>query len=177
MKDKNVFEKAKMNTVLIPLAGFIAAAALILAVTLTAAYSGAFTRLSDRENEQSVRFDLPDQPEYDYGIETVENTANTVIEIYMIDFEVSDGTVYYEFNIVNESDETAKIKDVRCMIYSNGTCVKSSTLAADLTLDMHNYKHISGKVSAVDADSAVIYVSYNDLQGGTADAYTVCKKK
>ena len=47
MKDKDIFEKARMRTVIIPIAGFITAAATVLLVIFSAAYFGAFNVMKE----------------------------------------------------------------------------------------------------------------------------------
>ena len=47
MKKTDVFEKASMPGIVIPLAGFIAAASLLLLIVFAAAYGGAFTQMSE----------------------------------------------------------------------------------------------------------------------------------
>lgn len=178
MKDKSIFEKARMNAVLIPAACFIASAALILAVIFAAAYFGGFTRLSDRDDASGAEFRQPDAPEYDYGIETVNEDPEARLEIYVLMFTASDnGAVDYKFNIVNESGAAATVKDARCMIYSKGQCVRSGTLASGIRLNGHSYKEISGHADAEGADTVIFYVSWRDDNGASADTYKVCEKK
>ena len=178
MKDKNVFEKARMNGVLIPLAGFVAAAALILAVIFISAYFGAFTGLSDKEQEHSAEFEEPAPPSYDYGIETVNEEPEVEVEIRILEFTSSDdGDVSYKLKLVNNNGTSAKVTDARCMMYEKEKCVKSSTLAKDITLEGGTFAELSGVEKTDGADTVIFYVSWEDQYGSKADAYTVCKKK
>ena len=178
MKDKNVFEKARMNAVLIPLAGFIAAAALIPAVISAAAYFGAFTYLSDKESGSDPVFEEPEKPEYSLDIETVNENPLSVVEIEVVKFKSGDDkTVSYKIDLKNESEAFAKIKEVRCMIYGNGRCVKSSSLANGLTLDGGGSKTLSGTAEAEGADAFIFYVSWEDENGASADTYYTVNKE
>ena len=177
MRDKNVFEKARMNGVLIPLAGFIGAAALILAVIITAACFGAFTGISDKAPEKTADFEKPEIPEYDHVLETVNENPESEAAIQIIEFSFSDdGNVSYKLKLVNDGGAAAKIKDVRCMIYEKEKCIKSSTLAGDLTLEGGSFIELSGSDEAKSADAVIFYASWEDRYGAAADTYTVCKK-
>lgn len=177
MKDKNVFEKARMNGVLIPLAGFVAAAALILAVIFISAYFGAFTGLSDERKEQSAEFEEPAPPSYDYGIETVNEEPEVEVEIQILEFTSSDdGDVSYRLKLVNNNGTPAKVIDARCMMYEKEKCVKSSTLADGITINGGGFSELSGAEKTDGADTVIFYVSWEDQYGAKADTYTVCNK-
>ncbi len=175
MRDKNVFEKARMNYVLIPLAGFAAAAALILAAIFAAAYFGAFTRLSDKENEGPPVFSEPEKPEFDYGIETVNENTSADAQIQVSSFKRTDDGVSYEIFVINEGDTALTVKDVRCMLYSGDICIKSSSLSSQLILDERSGVRMLGKENTADADAVIFYVSWEDENGANASTYEVCE--
>lgn len=166
-----------MNGVLIPLAGFIAAAALILAVLLISAAFGAFTGLSDREPERTAVFEEPERPGYSYGIETLNEHPESEVDIRILEFSVSADTgVSYKLDLENKSGAPAKITDARIMVYEKEKCVKSGTLADGITLEAGNFIELSGSDKTDGADAVIFYVSWEDSYGARADTYTVCKK-
>ena len=65
MKDKDIFEKARMRTVIIPIAGFITAAATVLLVIFSAAYFGAFNVMKETTATRAPEFDPPEEPDMD----------------------------------------------------------------------------------------------------------------
>ena len=174
MKDKNVFEKARMNTVLIPLAGFIAAAALILAVVFAASCFGAFAYIADSYSEKEPSFAEPEKPGFDYGISNAEESGPVYINAD--DLKENDGVISYIASLSNESDKDAYIKDVRCMLYSGEKCIKSSSVSAPFTLTGRTTVFLSGDGESSGADTVVFYVSWDDGSGATHGAYAVCKK-
>lgn len=174
MKDKNVFEKARMNTVLIPLAGFIAAAALILAVIFAASFFGAFTSVPDEKNANEPSFTEPETDEFDYGINNA--TDDGPVRINAEDLKENGGIISYIASLSNESDEDAFIKDVRCMLYSGKKCIKSSSVCAPFTLTGKTTVFLSGDDESNDADAVVFSVSWENGDKKIYSAYAVCKK-
>ena len=177
MKDKNVFEKARMKAVLIPLAGFIAAAALILAVIFAASYFGAFTQLSDKETPAEPGFTEPEKPEFDYGVDTAKEGGSSSVYIHVTNIKNTDGVVGYKIALANERDNDVYVKDVRCMFYSGQNCIKSISISAPFTLDAGKTVFISGDEEIKDADTAVFYASFTDGSKFADGIYKICEIK
>ena len=175
MKTDGIFEKARLSSILIPVAGAVVAAALVLFAVFVAAYFGAFVSMEGQQDELTVGFDEPDQPSYNYKIKTVNESPASSVGIYVNSFSKKDGVVEYKVVIERMNVSSAFITDVRCMLYKDDVCIKSSTLANRIDLSEEKSVTLSGKEQTDDADAAVFFVQWEDSEGKQASKYIVKK--
>jgi hypothetical protein len=173
MKTDGIFEKARLTSVLIPVAGAVIAAALVLFAVFSAAYFGAFTSMEGQQDELTVGFDEPRMPEFDYKIKTVNENPASSIGIYVNTFNKKDGGIEYKIVIERMNTAAAIVTDARCMLYKDDVCIKSSTLANRIDLTEEKTVTLSGKEKTDDADAAVFFVIWEDEQGRQASKYIV----
>ena len=176
MKNEAAFEKARLNSILIPAAGAVIAAALVLFAVFSAAYFGAFTGYDDTPDEsQTVGFDAPDEPAHDYKIKTVNENPASNVGIYVYSFKPSgDGGVEYKINVELINQAYAAVTGVRCMLYKDDVCISSSTLTdrIEFTDEMRSIT-LTGKENTKDADAVIFYLEWEDSQGRAASRYVV----
>ncbi len=176
MKNSGIFEKARMNSILIPTAGAVIAAALVLFAVFSAAYFGAFVS-AEGQGEESLKtsFDEPEEPAYDYKIKTVNENPQSNVGIYIYTFKEKKGGVEYKVTVERTNAAYALLRDVRCMLYKDDICISSSTLAENIELSEKRSVTLSGNEQTQDADAVIFYITWEDEQGKTASKYTVKK--
>lgn len=177
---KDSFEKARMNGVLIPVAGAVIAAALVLFAIFSAAYFGAFTKMSGEETTAAVGFDEPDKPVYGFDLKPNKSDSDGMTSDVKISissfvgktFETKNDGISYELDLMNASDTPATVVDLRCMLYKNDICIGSSIISSGLLLnDKGKRVLLSGTEKTKDADTVVFYVKWEEESGAQQSAY------
>lgn len=180
MRNDGIFEKARMNGILIPVAGAVIAAALVLFAVFTAAYFGAFTTVNDEETSRQVEFEEPDKPTYGFHLKPNKGDAASMtsdVRINIISFvgktfETKNDGIGYEIGLINQSDTPATVVDLRCMLYKDDICIGSSIISSGLLLDEKGkYVNLSGTEKTKDADTVVFYVQWEEESGAQQSTY------
>jgi hypothetical protein len=175
----NRFEKARMNGILIPVAGAVIAAALVLFVVFAAAYFGAFTKMTDEETKSAAEFEEPDRLSYGYNFTAASGDRDRMssdLKLCVGSLDRTDGGVSYELLLKNQSKTPATVVDLRCMLYKNDVCIGSSLMSSGLVITQDDGEvHLSGKENAKDADTVVFYVKWEEEGGLSADGYVKSK--
>ncbi len=175
MKTDGIFEKARLNSILIPAAGAIIAAALVLLAVFSAAYCGAFAGMEGQGETQPVGSDEPSSPSYGYGIKTVDEHPDSEVMIYVNSLKNKDGGIEYRITVEKTGEGAAYIKDLRCMLYNGDVCINSSTIADTVDFSEFNSVTLSGREEAKEADAVVFYVLWEDENGSRGSSYIIKK--
>lgn len=176
MKDKDIFEKARMRTVIIPIAGFITAAATVLLVIFSAAYFGAFNVMKETTATRAPEFDPPEEPDMSFYIPVVDMNPSVYLKLTTVEFRTSNGTVRFKVRLKNETDTKAHVDHVRCVMYKDGQSIISYVLGSDFNIDPHSDIIVSGSERIGDADSVLFDALWRDPEGRAASGYIVAGK-
>lgn len=168
MKDDRIFEKAAMDRVILPLAGFAASSALVLLIVFFASYCGAFTQMKGAVHVNEPSFTEPDKPnadgfEYDYN-----DGVRTEVELRISSLRYGNGTVRYDFKLENTGEQRAVIKSVNCSLYTDGIAVGSYVLCNSFELLPKSGTAISGSRQTNGSDTATFTVTWEDEYGAKA---------
>ena len=154
-----------MPGIVIPLAGFIVAASLVLLIVFGAAYGGAFTQMSDGAGEQKTVFDAPDSPDKTYPRNELDESPNAQITVTIKKFSVGNGMLSYDIKLMNQSANDATVQYVNCVFYKNGVSVGSCILSGQMLLDSRRLVNLTGTEKTNGADSAALTIKWTDEDG------------
>ena len=172
MKDNSIFEKARMNTAVIPLAGFIIAAALALFIIFTAAYAGAFTTAKEDVVTRQPSFEEPEMPVAEYGLSTVDEHPSVYLNISLLNGLVrSNGKIKFRLQIQNPYNDTAHVEEVRCLLYKDGKSVGSFLISEAFDMGHNDSVILSGTEDDHGGYAALFYISWTDQNGLRASRY------
>lgn len=171
MKDKDIFEKARMNSVIIPIAGFVAAAAVVLLVIFTAAYFGAFNSMKEAVETKAPEFDVPAEPEVTFDVPVIDMHPSVYLKLSIVEFRSSNGTVSFSVRLKNDYEETAFVRSVRCILYKDNNNVGSYDIGGGFELKGKSNVVLSGKEKLAGADCVLFYVHWTDAEGREASTY------
>ncbi|MBO4500614.1 MAG: hypothetical protein J5760_00125 [Clostridia bacterium] len=180
--EKNSYEKTKMASYVIPLCGFICAAAVILAALLIAAYAGAFGKTLDTTvPEGSAEFSAPSDPTPSKPQlpEPIDEDPAGDVFIYKAAVKVEPDS--FDLNYIIDYDITLQasggrepltVTSVKCSIYSGAEYISAVLLADEFTIITGSGKQLSGTaIAGAHGDgirlinNAVIYVEWEDEDG------------
>lgn len=154
-----------MPGIVIPLAGFIAAASLLLLIVFAAAYGGAFTQMSEGGQEQKTAFNAPDPPDKTYPKNELDESPKAQITVTIKKFSAGNGMLSYEIKLMNQSAYDAAVQYVNCVFYKDGVSVGSCILSDEMLLDSRRVVNLSGTEKTNGADSATLTVKWTDEDG------------
>lgn len=179
--EKKSYEKTKMASYVIPLCGFICAAAVILTALLIAAYAGAFGKTLDTTvPEGSAEFSAPADPT-PYKPQLPENVdEDPAGDVFIYNATVKAGVDSSKTNYVVDYDITLQasggrepltVTTLKCSLYSGAEHIADVLLSDGFSIITGSGKQLSG-TAVIDGkgnmrtiNNAIVYVEWEDEDG------------
>ena len=174
-------EKARMRSLILALAGFITAAAVIAAVLFACARAGILRESGERtSNTSETAFSEPPEPEEIFKFEPIDEGSEAVLSVINSEFrKVDDGSAYVRLIAMNQGNTVIKVRKASCILYDRkGRCVGQYILSEDYILysTLVSYGDGIGELSTSaridvpqETADAKFYIEWEDYKGRCAN--------
>lgn len=160
----NSYEKAKLNGIIVPLAGAVAFGALVLAIVFTAAFAGAFSGDYRYDPESGSAYlesspdPLPGRPE----VELIDGSYYGKDYIVTATYTPNGDNLYYNVALNNRESADVTVDSVSIECYSGAEFIKRSVIAVDVLIKSRERSALGGSIYAPGCDYATVLIVLND---------------